>query len=63
MPAKLVIPYAAITGFVDPYVNFALQFQVSAAEAEAEPEPESPPPAPRVDDGSNVVTLDAFRKK
>src|SRR4028119_2523527 len=26
-PARLVIPFAAITGFVDPAVNFALQFQ------------------------------------
>ena len=30
--------------------------------AAAEPEPEAPPPEP-VTDGSNVVTLDAFRKK
>ena len=27
VPAKLVIPFAAITGFVDPAVNFELQFQ------------------------------------
>src|SRR5918998_5369138 len=33
MPAKLVIPFAAITGFVDPAVNFALQFQAQVDEA------------------------------
>ncbi|MDO9489420.1 MAG: ClpXP protease specificity-enhancing factor SspB, partial [Sphingomonadaceae bacterium] len=27
VPAKLTIPYSAVTGFVDPAVNFALQFQ------------------------------------
>src|SRR5918997_2021721 len=31
-PAKLFIPFAAITGFVDPAVNFALQFQALAEE-------------------------------
>ena len=64
VPAKLSIPFAAITGFVDPAVNFALQFQPKEGEAviaEAEPEP-TPPPVP-IEDGSNVVTLDAFRKK
>ncbi len=32
-PAKLFIPFAAITGFVDPAVNFALQFQAQSDEA------------------------------
>ena len=32
-PAKLVIPFSAITGFVDPAVDFALQFQAQAEEA------------------------------
>ena len=66
VPAKLVIPYAAIVGFVDPAVNFALQFQARDMEAVAAEEQEDviPPPAPEpVTDGSNVVTLDAFRKK
>src|SRR5918997_4933540 len=31
-PAKLTIPFSAITGFVDPAVNFALQFQAQAEE-------------------------------
>ncbi len=62
VPAKLRIPYAAITGFVDPAVNFALQFAAKDGEGSAEPEPEPEPPAP-IEPGSNVVTLDRFRKK
>ncbi len=63
VPAKLSIPFAAVTGFVDPAVNFALQFQPST-EVAVEPEPEAPPaPPPPPSDGSNVVTLDRFRKK
>lgn len=37
---RIVIPYAAITTFADPSVNFALQFQpLAQAEDEAEPAP------------------------
>ena len=68
MPAKLVVPYAAITAFVDPAVDFGLQFQ--AAEVEAEPHDaaendassEAAPNA-TADDGSNVVSVDFGRKK
>lgn len=59
VPAKLSVPWAALTGFVDPAVNFALQFLVSMPEA---PEPE-PEPAPPGDEGSNVVSLDFKRKR
>lgn len=62
VPAKLRIPFAAITGFVDPAVNFALQFAAKEGEAIAAPEPEPEPPTP-IEPGSNVVTLDRFRKK
>jgi hypothetical protein len=68
MPAQLVVPYDAIVGFVDPAVNFALQFAPKDGEAPPEgpgdgPEPpETPPPEPE-DGGSNVVTLDRFRRK
>lgn len=58
VPAKLSIPYKAITGFVDPAVNFALQFAVSV------PSPVEEPPAPvSSEDGSNVVSFDFKRKK
>ena len=33
---RLAIPYAAITGFVDPSVKFGLQFQVQTGDADAE---------------------------
>ena len=66
VPAKLIVPYAAVVGFVDPAVNFALQFQARDMEGVAAPEQETedevPAPEP-ITDGSNVVTLDAFRKK
>src|SRR3546814_2359796 len=34
IPSKLVIPYAAITGFHDPAVNFELRFQAQEADEE-----------------------------
>ncbi|HEY1145783.1 SspB family protein [Allosphingosinicella humi] len=65
-PARLVIPFAAITGFVDPAVNFALQFQAQADEAglqdHEEAENDHPVAAP-IEDGSNVVSVDFSRKK
>jgi len=60
VPAKLRIPFSAITGFVDPAVNFALQFN-APTDVEAPPPPEPEPPAD--DPGGNVVTLDRFRRK
>lgn len=65
-PARLVIPFAAITGFVDPAVNFALQFQAQADESglqdHDEAENDHPVAAP-IEDGSNVVSVDFSRKK
>ncbi|MEL7218608.1 MAG: ClpXP protease specificity-enhancing factor SspB, partial [Pseudomonadota bacterium] len=77
IPAKLEIPFAAITAFVDPAVDFGLQFQASVAELEpeehdlAENDAEGSGDAglPGSDDdtddgdGSNVVTVDFGRKK
>lgn len=60
VPAKLVIPYLAISGFADPSVNFALQFNVDLPEAAA---PAPPPAAEPIEDGSNVVAFDFKRKK
>ncbi|MFA7441059.1 MAG: ClpXP protease specificity-enhancing factor SspB [Sphingomonadaceae bacterium] len=62
VPARLIIPWSAITGFVDPAVNFALQFAVSTPEPEDEPPP-PPPPVDAGDSGSNVVSFDFKRKK
>ena len=71
VPAKLIIPFAAVTGFVDPAVNFALQFQAQTDDDEAVDTGHStagndvPPatPAAPVEDGSNVVSVDFTRKK
>jgi hypothetical protein len=65
-PARLFIPFAAITGFVDPAVNFALQFQAQAEEGgpQEHEHAENDHPAPEpVEDGSNVVSVDFSRKK
>jgi hypothetical protein len=65
MPSKLIVPFAAVTGFVDPAVNFALQFQAQADEAEPEAASEvgNDTPAVTTEDGSNVVSVDFTRKK
>lgn len=71
IPSTLVIPFSAITAFVDPAVDFGLQFQ-AVVDDEAEPvepaENDSPEQADKpavdgADDGSNVVTVDFGKKK
>ena len=65
VPAKLIIPFSAVTGFVDPAVNFALQFQSQGDDAPEEtvaPGNDVPVAEP-VEDGSNVVSVDFTRKK
>jgi len=74
IPAKLQIPFAAITAFVDPAVDFGLQFQAAVGDMEPaahEDAENDTPDAEQVgkqdvgtaDDGSNVVTVDFGRKK
>jgi uncharacterized protein len=65
VPTKLRIPFAAITAFVDPAVEFALHFQVpddDEALAHGVAENDAPKATP-IEDGSNVVTVDFGRKK
>ena len=65
-PSILTIPYAAITAFVDPSVNFGLQFQVSDDDAiQPEPHDEADNDRPDIstEDGSNVVTVDFGKKR
>ena len=71
IPSLLLIPFSAITAFVDPAVDFGLQFQ-AVVDEDAEPvdaaENDSPEQADdsaveRNDDGSNVVTVDFGKKK
>ena len=64
IPSTLVIPFAAITAFVDPSVEFGLQFQVDETLDELEPDTaDNDPVIKGADDGSNVVTVDFGRKK
>ncbi len=67
VPEPLRVPFAAITAFADPSVNFGLQFQGSAAadsatqaaaKATGEPRPADDAAAP-----AKVVSLDTFRNR
>jgi hypothetical protein len=66
VPSILVIPFGAVTDFVDPAVDFSLKFQANGA-PEGHEEHDEPgkdlPVAEPVDDGSNVVSVDFTRKK
>ena len=69
IPAKLVVPYSAITAFVDPAVDFGLQFQAAITEDQPEPHDDAQNDSPDAEggadsgDGSNVVSVDFGRKK
>lgn len=71
---RLIVPFAAISAFADPSVNFALQFQTSEDmgvpmnfmnefESNAEPDADDGSEADTPDSDGNVVALDQFRKK
>ncbi|MEQ8558750.1 MAG: ClpXP protease specificity-enhancing factor SspB [Henriciella sp.] len=73
VPQHLSIPFAAMTRFVDPSVNFGLSFERSdqatgqdvvapTTDSDA-PEPEEPKRASGDDGASTVVSIDAFRRK
>jgi len=70
VPATLHVPFAAVTQFHDPAVEFALTFHADAAEepseeheaAENDPS-EDEAKEKKPDDGSNVVSVDFTRKK
>ena len=61
-PKSLSIPYAAVTRFYDPSVQYLLQFN-PAQSAPAPPVLAAPQPRPAGDDGPKIVSLDQFRKK
>src|SRR5690349_23616958 len=66
VPATLHVPFAAVTQFHDPAVEFALTFHANADEvpgAEHEVAENDPPEEEGADDGSNVVNVDFTRKK
>src|SRR5690348_5750933 len=69
-PKRLSVPYAAVTRFYDPSVQFLLQFEAGEEAREELPElaPETEAEAPASDappaeEGPKVVSLDQFRKK
>ncbi len=66
---NLTVPFDALISFADPSVKFGLQFSQAHDLLDDEEamllddlEEENPKPSKK-SDGSNVVTLDAFRKK
>ena len=74
---KLTIPFAAISGFADPSVKFALQFHTTAEQMEKEQaklvvasaslrgfnKDDAKREGDENEGGAEVVSLDAFRKK
>jgi hypothetical protein len=59
VPATLVVPFGALTGFADPSVRYGLRFQpVMEPAPEPQPAPVEAPAEP-----AQVVSLDAFRRK
>ncbi len=75
IPEKLVIPFAAVKGFLDPAVQFGLQFEVVEVKEDSNNKVETPAIAEGAENTDNkkveatsdetpkVVSLDAFRKK
>jgi hypothetical protein len=67
-PKRLSVPYAAVTRFYDPSVQFLLQFEAPASTEATPPEPEAKdadtdPDTPPTDGEAKIVSLDQFRKK
>ena len=70
IPERLCVPFAAVKGFLDPYVQFGLQFveTVNAEPPRDEAAPELPKEEATADEepkpeAPKVVSLDSFRKK
>jgi hypothetical protein len=64
-PKRMSVPYAAVTRFYDPSVQFALQFEapeIVPPEPTVEPEPEAPSESGG-EDAPKIISLDQFRKK
>jgi hypothetical protein len=71
VPATLTIPFGALTAFVDPGVQFGLNFQTEPDETSSEKRPSLGQVKPEDEDAAaekpavpgEVVNLDSFRKK
>jgi hypothetical protein len=69
-PKRLSVPYASVTQFYDPSVQFMLEFEVEPAASDAEGAVEAPATAQEgaaegqgAPDAPKIVSLDQFRKK
>ena len=66
VPASLVIPLSAVTGFADPHVRYGLRFRAGTV-PEATDTPEDATAAAdepaKSDETPQVVSLDAFRRR
>jgi len=60
---RLRVPFAALSGFVDPSVRFALQFKGEVIAGAAPADAPAAASAEAGDKEARVVALDAFRKK
>ena len=65
VPSTLTVPFAAVTQFHDPAVEFALTFHANGDEQPEEHEhaENDAPTVQAAEDGSNVVSVDFTRKK
>jgi hypothetical protein len=70
IPEKLVIPFDAVKGFLDPAVQFGLQFESVPVKSKLKEVPAAVPDAAAADsatapaaDSPKIVSLDSFRKK
>ena len=66
VPASLVVPLSAVTGFADPHVRYGLRFRATAVPETTEtPElaEESADAPAKSEETPQVVSLDAFRRR
>ncbi|MGL4295666.1 MAG: SspB family protein [Aestuariivirga sp.] len=71
IPEKLVIPFDAVKGFLDPAVQFGLQFESVPVKSKLKEVPAAAAPdaaapgseAATAADSPKIVSLDSFRKK
>ncbi len=63
VPASLVIPLDAVTGFADPHVRYGLRFRAGTVADVDEPPEADAAEAEKPDATPQVVSLDSFRRR
>jgi hypothetical protein len=62
--APLVVPFDAVTRFVDPHAEFGLKFDAhDVDDDDSDDDEEDPDPAPSSPRGGDVVNINRFRKQ